>query len=344
MGSPLAPLLANWFVARIEEKLLSDEQHKKYQPIIYKRYVDDIFATFKCLEDRNKFFIALNEAHPNLSFTMEEPASTLPFLDVSITIMDGAYHTSVYRKPTNTGVVMHYSSMAPSKWKRALVQCLVTRAHRVSSDFNSFTIELNNIKSLCSKNGYPSTFTESIIDEFIKSTNISEDNYKPAMYPTKRANQDNNIKTAYFTVPYYGKASLKIQKCVKTEMEQHGIKIISSYNTKTVGSYFNLKSSCSNLFKSNIVYQFVCSQDQRVSYIGETTRQFYKRVDEHTRTDQNSAVFEHLFNCAGCQNHPNVCELFKILISCNNNNIYSHEALLIKKFRPSLNIQLGPGK
>ena len=63
MGSPLAPLLANWFVARIEERLLEDEAHKTYRPIMYKRYVDDIFITFKSIDERDKFFIALNEAH-----------------------------------------------------------------------------------------------------------------------------------------------------------------------------------------------------------------------------------------------------------------------------------------
>ena len=182
------------------------------------------------------------------------------------------------------------------------------------------------------------------IEEIEESHNISEANYTLATYPPERASQDENIKTAYFTIPYFGKPSLKLQSCVKAEMKEHGLSVIASYNTTTIGSYFNLKTFCSKYFKSCVVYKFNCSQDPRTSYIGETTRQLFKRIQEHTSTDKASAIFEHLFNCNGCQNHPNIFELFNILLSCKPNNIYSCEAFLIKKFKPSLNIQLGPGK
>ena len=41
MGSPLAPLLANWFVSKLETNLLNE-----IQPKMYTRYVDDIFTIF----------------------------------------------------------------------------------------------------------------------------------------------------------------------------------------------------------------------------------------------------------------------------------------------------------
>ena len=345
MGSPLAPLLANWFVAKIEERLLTDPEHSSYRPSLYKRYVDDIFATFESIEKRDKFFEALNVAHPNLSFTMEEPTSSLPFLDVSVSINDAAYRTAVYRKPTNTRVIMHYSSMVPLKWKRALVKCFLTRSHKVSSDYDSFATELETIKKTFLDNGYPTTFTQSIVDEFIESNNIAKENFKPATYAkgTKDGPIDETL-TAYFTVPYFGRASSKIQICVKNELREHGVKVVSSYNTTSTGSYFNLKSSCSKFFKSNVVYKFTCSRDQRVSYIGETTRQLFKRIQEHKGSDKKSAVFDHLLNCRYCQNFSSVFDLFSILNSCRRNNIFSFEALLIKKFKPSLNTQLGPGK
>ena len=189
---------------------------------------------------------------------------------------------------------------------------------------------------------HPPSFTQSIIDEFVKSGNISEQNYKIATNLTEQSNKNDN--TTYFTIPYIGKASLKLQNCVKREMKNHGLSVIASYTTTTVGSYFNLKTSCSKYFKSNIVYKFNCSQDPRVSYIGETTRQFFKRIDEHKKSDTQSAVFDHLFNCTSCQNQPNLINQFSILKSCRRNEIYSLEAMLIKKFKPSLNIQLGAGK
>ncbi len=77
------------------------------------------------------------------------------------------------------------------------------------------------------------------------------------------------------------------------------------------------------------------------SYIN---RQLCKRTEEHNGSDKKSAVFDHLRNCRNCQNFSNVYDLFSILNSCRRNHVYSLEALLIKKFKPSFNIQLGPSK
>ena len=54
MGSPLAPILANWFVANIEDQILRNPSIS--QPKFYRRYVDDIFAVFECVQDKNNFF------------------------------------------------------------------------------------------------------------------------------------------------------------------------------------------------------------------------------------------------------------------------------------------------
>ena len=49
MGSPLAPILANFFLAHIENKLLGKQLD--FHPKLYSRYVDDIFATFRLVSD-----------------------------------------------------------------------------------------------------------------------------------------------------------------------------------------------------------------------------------------------------------------------------------------------------
>ena len=126
-------------------------------------------------------------------------------------------------------------------------------------------------------------------------------------------------------------------------MKRYKINIMAAYTSTRVGSYFNLKSNCSRSFKSNVVYKFTCSVDQNVSYIGETKRQLFRRVLDHTKTDKKSAVFGHLYVCTNCQNSKNIMDQFEILKKCESKNIYSFEALLIAKFKPNLNTQLGPG-
>ena len=177
MGSPLAPILANWFVAGIEHKIMDDPKHDPYKPVVYKRYVDDIFAVFRSTTDRDKFFGVLNGTHPNLKFTMETTSPDLPFLDVSVSIKDSAYNTQVFRKPTNTGVLMNFNSMAPRKWKKALTKCLLNRALRLSSSFDFFTSEVETIKSNLKSNGFPDHFVNSICDDFIAQHAINANSF-----------------------------------------------------------------------------------------------------------------------------------------------------------------------
>ena len=168
MGSPLAPLLANWFVASIENKILEDTAHSQYKPIFYRRYVDDIFAVFRSSVDRDRFFEVLNSAHQNLQFTMETTSNRLPFLDVSITIQDAAFDTKVYRKPTNTGVLMNFQSMTPIKWKKTLIKCLLNRALRLSSSFDNLQSEIETITSHLKDNGHPNRLVKNIYKEFVE--------------------------------------------------------------------------------------------------------------------------------------------------------------------------------
>ena len=46
MGSPLRPSLANAFLCHYQSKWLNDG-HKKFKPVFYKRYIDEMFVLFK---------------------------------------------------------------------------------------------------------------------------------------------------------------------------------------------------------------------------------------------------------------------------------------------------------
>ena len=83
MGSPLAPVLANLFMGHHEDNWLSN--YKESKPIVYKRFVDEIFCLFNNKEEASLFLSFLNNQHPNIKFTDEpEKNGSLPFLDVAI--------------------------------------------------------------------------------------------------------------------------------------------------------------------------------------------------------------------------------------------------------------------
>ena len=83
MGNPLAPTLANVFLANIDNKLF--HQVESFYPAHFVRYVDDIFCVFRANVDWRSFFKLLNVVHPNVTFTYEESNGLrIPFLDVNI--------------------------------------------------------------------------------------------------------------------------------------------------------------------------------------------------------------------------------------------------------------------
>ena len=109
---------------------------KKFpKPFIYLHYVDDTFVSFRSSNDALLFFDKLNELHSSLTFTMEEENNNKqPFLDVLVERCDSSFLTSVYRKPTFTGLYLSWYSFVPRSRKLNLIRCLSYRALNICSD------------------------------------------------------------------------------------------------------------------------------------------------------------------------------------------------------------------
>ena len=111
MGSPLGPTLANNFLVHFEKNCLRNCP-SDFKPHYYRRYVDDIFVLFTSPKHLEAFHIFLNGRHANLSFTIErEKQNRMSFLDIAIIREDKTFTTSVYRKPTFSGVDTHFDSL-----------------------------------------------------------------------------------------------------------------------------------------------------------------------------------------------------------------------------------------
>ena len=85
---------------------------------------------------------------------------------------------------------------------------------------------------------------------------------------------------------------------------------------------------------SNIVYQFLCSCDSSLTYIGVSTRHLSIRVGEHLgfHLKTERSVKNHVMSCDICANTKFNVNLFKIIKKCYSDfETKFHEALLIKK-------------
>ena len=68
----------------METRLL--QQQLNSDPVIYFRYVDDIFAIFNNEAYNMGFLDRLNSQHKNLQFVIEKSTNTLSFLDMELKI------------------------------------------------------------------------------------------------------------------------------------------------------------------------------------------------------------------------------------------------------------------
>ena len=109
MESPLGPTMANAFLSLYEIKWLG-QCHNEFKPVFYRRYVDDSFVLFDSAEHLSKFHAYLNTCHPDMSFSFEQEINNKLFLlDVEVSRQQGRFVTTVYRKPTFSGVYTHFA-------------------------------------------------------------------------------------------------------------------------------------------------------------------------------------------------------------------------------------------
>ena len=83
--------------------------------------------------------------------------TSFSFSDVKICCKNVKFVTSVYRKPTFSGVSTKYESFIPAYQKRGLLHTLFHRSFSICCDFMTFHFEIDHLKTVLIK-----TITSSI--------------------------------------------------------------------------------------------------------------------------------------------------------------------------------------
>ena len=84
------------------------------KPLIWWRYIDDIFAILCYGEANLEVFVEeLNEAHPTIKFAAEWSNKSIPFLDNCVSLESGCLTTVLFTKPTDTHQYLAADSCHP---------------------------------------------------------------------------------------------------------------------------------------------------------------------------------------------------------------------------------------
>ena len=314
----------------------------EFKPKFYRRYVDDIFILGENIEHIVKFKEYLNSKHQNINFTSElECNGKLPFLDNLIDRKDGKFITSVYRKPTFTGVYTHYQSFIPSVYKFGLLSTLLFRYFSICSSYALFHLEVIEFKKIFLKNCYPSKLIDRCIKTFLDKIFC----IKPKRCTVPK-------KEYFIFLPYLGTLSGKIQKQIRNLFQQSipWSKISLTFKTHSRLSHlFRFKDPIPKDLVSNIIYSYSCPSCN-ARYIGEANRHSKVRWGEHlgiscftgqSVSGLNTAIKAHLKLNKCKSDFTNFA-----VIGCESNQLLRElkESLFINQLKPNLNKQVKSAK
>ena len=340
MGNPLAPTMANFLLGKLEEKLFDPTIVNGDYPAFYTRYVDDIFCVFRKSSDYEKFLSKLNSLHENLQFTYELGGDRMPFLDTEVKLSSNGLESTIFRKKTNTDVVLNHTAIAPTKWKTGLIKCFLHRADVVCSNEKLRKEEINKLRNICTRNGYSTQFFEKAKTEFEnKKKKRMENLQNQSTNENENTKKDEKLPISIFKIPYVGKTSEFFGRRIKKLMKMQEKEIRVVYQTTKVSESFQLKDPIPKELQAKVVYEFTCRGDPDVSYIGKTDRTLKERYREHVRG--GTAISDHITVCQECDKKGVTLNDFKVLKRCRyKTDTPKFEAVLIKEKDPKLNRQL----
>ncbi|XP_060556022.1 uncharacterized protein LOC132716717 [Ruditapes philippinarum] len=168
MGTKCAPSYAIIFMDKIEQEFLA-----KYpiSPLVWWRYIDDIFMVWPhSREDLNAFTTALNSFHTTVKFTVDINQTSANFLDVTVKDLKGKLSTTLYTKPTDAHMYLHYSSFHPRHQKASIPYSQAVRIRRICSTDEQFEICTKQLTENLIARGYP----RKLIYEAIKKAKITD--------------------------------------------------------------------------------------------------------------------------------------------------------------------------
>ena len=333
MGSPLGPSLANFFLGHLEANNFFT--NSGINPKLYVRYVDDIFAVFEKDVQFQPFLEQINSQHPNIKFTIEESVdNVLAFLDTEIRIIGDEFESCVYRKSTNTDVLLNFGAVCPAVWKKGIILGSLNRAKLICSSLELFRREVDKLRLMFLKNGYSRYFFDKVLGSF-ENRRSKDENYRK-----EKKDIDFNLM---IKIPFVGSISYEFKSRLSNLFfKDLNIEIFPIFTTTKLSNSFSLKSRTPKEITTNVVYKFTCVCDASLAYIGKTKRHLGVRSDEHLRYEKEQPRGEiktHLRLCEMCK--KSTIDNFEIVKKClTDQEAKINEALIIKKENPQLNKNL----
>ena len=176
LGTKMAVSFANIFIAEVETNIVNQSP---YEPLIWKRYIDDIISLWNINKEAiNNFTELANSFHPTVTFMAEISDTEITFLDASVCKGDRLKKHSIldvrtHFKPTETFQYTHFDSCHPPGVRKGFIKGEVLRLLGTNSSKAKFDEHIALFKQRLRHTGYPYNLLNMTLSEVNFSQRMS---------------------------------------------------------------------------------------------------------------------------------------------------------------------------
>ncbi len=194
MGTRVAPTYANLFMAEFEEEHIYTLDKP---PLVWWRFIDDVFSIFIGSEDEVKEFVEkLKHLHPTIRFTVEYSQESVNFLDTTVYFKDNRLHTTLYTKPTDSHSYLNFDSCHPLHNKVSIPYSQFLRVRRICYLWDDFIKNALMLLYHLIQRGYPTDITNNALFKVCKMSQ------KQALKEKDFDGNDSDAKSLFFITPF----------------------------------------------------------------------------------------------------------------------------------------------
>jgi len=266
----------------------------------------------------------------------------IDFLDVHIdATSEDEYKTSVYQKPTSSGVYLNANSECPDRYKTGTIKALVHRTYKISSSWQLFHERIAVLRQTFINNGYSNTTFDQVLNNYLQSRDKKKSDDTENIYNIYYRNQ---YSSAYKTDERILKDIIHNNITIKKENTR--IKLNIYYKSSTTASLVMKNSPDkpkNDLKKTSVIYDYKCTKGDcellpEARYIGMTTTTLSRRLTMHL---QSGAIKQHSVEVHNERlTRQDLVENTKIAKHFTDfATLQIHEAIMILRQAPTLNKQ-----
>ena len=173
MGTKMAVSFANIFMAEVETDIINQSPNK---PLIWKRYIDNIFSLWNTNKEAIHNFTKLaNSFHPTIKFTAEISDTEITFLDICVYKGDRfKKHSNIdvrtHFKPTETFQYTHFDSCHLPGVRKGFLKGEALRLLRTNYSKAKFDEHMALFKQRLQHRGYP----DNLLNMILSKVNFSQ--------------------------------------------------------------------------------------------------------------------------------------------------------------------------